>query len=196
MIRGEKVTGVTTFLLQHQIDTGQILLQREMPILHEDDTGNVHDRMMMIGAGLVVASADLISLGQYQLYNQDESKATHAPKIHHEDGHIRWESTALNIYNLIRGMSPYPGAWAILDGVECKIWKSVIYSAEQTQEEFFFQMPFYLMDLLWYAFENNFDAEEVGEVVEMTGKEVQGVFNGFVRKIKTTDYLRMSPIKY
>ncbi len=70
------------------------------------------------------------------------------------------------------------------------------YSAEQTQEEFFFQMPFYLMDLLWYAFENNFDAEEVGEVVEMTGKEVQGVFNGFVRKIKTTDYLRMSPIKY
>ena len=134
VIRGEKVTGVTTFLLQHQIDTGQILLQREMPILHEEDTGSVHDRMMMIGAGLVVASADLISLGQYQLYNQDESKVTHAPKIHHEDGHIRWESTVLNIYNLIRGMSPYPGAWAILDGVECKIWKSVIYSAEQTQK--------------------------------------------------------------
>ena len=134
VIRGEKVTGVTTFLLQHQIDTGQILLQREMPILHEEDTGSVHDRMMMIGAGLVVASADLISLGQYQLYNQDESKATHAPKIHHEDGHICWTSAALDIYNLVRGMSPYPGAWAILDGVECKIWKSVIYSAEQIQK--------------------------------------------------------------
>src|SRR5690606_18641332 len=70
------------------------------------------------------------------------------------------------------------------------------YSAEQTQEEFFFQLPFYQMDLLWYAFENNYSAEEVGEVLGMTEKEVQGIFNGFVRKIKTTDYLRMSPIKY
>lgn len=134
VIRGEKVTGVTTFLLQHQIDTGQILLQQELPILDEDDTGSVHDRMMMVGAGLVVASADLMTIGQYQLYDQDESKATHAPKIHHEDGHIRWESTALNIYNLIRGMSPYPGAWALLDGIECKIWKSILYSAENNQK--------------------------------------------------------------
>jgi len=134
VIRGEKVTGVTTFLLQHQIDTGQILLQREMPILNEDDTGSVHDRMMIIGAGLVVASADLIAIGQYQLNTQDETKATHAPKIHHEDGHISWESKAVNVYNLIRGMSPYPGAWAILDGLECKIWKSTLYSAERTQK--------------------------------------------------------------
>jgi len=130
VIRGEKVTGVTTFLLQHQIDTGQILLQRELPILDSDDSGVVHDRMMRIGAGLVVASADLISIGQYQLHDQEESKASHAPKIHHEDGHIRWGSTALDIYNLIRGMSPYPGAWAVLDGIECKIWKSIIHSTE------------------------------------------------------------------
>lgn len=128
VIRGEKITGVTTFLLQHQIDTGQILLQREIPILHEDDTGSVHDRMMMIGAGLVVASADLISLGSYQLHDQEESKASHAPKIHHEDGHIQWATKAVDIYNLIRGMSPYPGAWALLDGVECKIWKSKLHT--------------------------------------------------------------------
>ncbi len=134
VIRGEKITGVTTFLLQHQIDTGQILLQREIPILHEDDTGTVHDRMMMIGAGLVVASADLISLGHYQLHDQEESKASHAPKIHHDDGQIRWGSTALDIYNLIRGMSPYPGAWALLDGVECKIWKTNIFSSEHHQQ--------------------------------------------------------------
>lgn len=134
VIRGEKITGVTTFLLQHQIDTGQILLQREIPILHEDDTGSVHDRMMMIGAGLVVASADLISMGCYQLHDQEESKTSHAPKIHHEDGHIRWGSAALDIYNLIRGMSPYPGAWALLDGVECKIWKTNIFSSEHHQK--------------------------------------------------------------
>ncbi|GAB1452010.1 NAD(+) synthase [Draconibacterium sp.] len=70
------------------------------------------------------------------------------------------------------------------------------YSAEQTQEEFFFQLPFHQMDLLWYAFENSYSAAEVGEVMGMTEKEVQGVFNGFARKIKTTEYLRMSPIKY
>lgn len=133
VIRGEKITGVTTFLLQHQIDTGQILLQNEMPILKGDDTGSVHDRMMMIGAGLVVASADLITIGQYHLYDQDESKVSHAPKIHHEDGHIHWVSTSVDIYNLIRGMSPYPGAWTVLDGLECKIWKSIIYSAENNK---------------------------------------------------------------
>jgi NAD+ synthase len=70
------------------------------------------------------------------------------------------------------------------------------YSAEQTQEEFFFQLPFHQMDLLWYAFENNYSPEVVGEVMGISAKEVQGIFNGFVRKIKTTDYLRMSPLKY
>ncbi|MEZ5105553.1 MAG: NAD(+) synthase [Draconibacterium sp.] len=70
------------------------------------------------------------------------------------------------------------------------------YSAEQTQEEFFFQLPFRQMDLLWYAFENDYGPEEVGEVMEMSAKDVIGIFNGFTRKIKTTDYLRMSPIKY
>ncbi len=70
------------------------------------------------------------------------------------------------------------------------------YSAEQTQEEFFFQLPFRQMDLLWYAFENNYQAEEVGKIMELPEKDVQGIFNGFARKIKTTDYLRMSPIKY
>jgi NAD+ synthase len=70
------------------------------------------------------------------------------------------------------------------------------YSAEQTQEEFFFQLPFHQMDLLWHAFENNYSANEVGGVMEMSEKEVQGIFNSFARKIKTTEYLRMSPIKY
>lgn len=70
------------------------------------------------------------------------------------------------------------------------------YSAEQTQEEFFFQLPFHQMDLLWHAFENNYDAQEVGDVMGMSVADVNGIYNGFIRKIKTTDYLRMSPIKY
>lgn len=70
------------------------------------------------------------------------------------------------------------------------------YSAEQTQEEFFFQMPFHEMDLLWYAFENKFSTEDVSEVMNIAATEVARIFNGFSRKIKTTEYLRMSPIRH
>jgi len=129
IIRGEETTGVTTFLLQHEIDTGQILLQREIPILDEDDTGSLHDRMMHLGASLVVASVDLLSLGNFTPITQEEAKVSHAPKIHHEDGHIDWNKSSRDIYNLIRGMSPYPGAWTLLDGIECKILKSEMFSA-------------------------------------------------------------------
>jgi methionyl-tRNA formyltransferase len=128
VIRGENVTGVTTFLLQQEIDTGKILQQRETPILPDDDAGSLHDRMMLIGAGLVVSTLDEISSGVLKGIPQDESRASHAPKIHHQDGRIQWEKPAGEIYNLIRGMSPFPGAWTILDGMELKVWKSRIHS--------------------------------------------------------------------
>ncbi|HEY5469893.1 MAG TPA: NAD(+) synthase [Bacteroidales bacterium] len=70
------------------------------------------------------------------------------------------------------------------------------YPAEQTQEEFFFQLPFHQMDLLWYAFKNEYEPEEVGSVMEKTAEEIKKVFAGFERKIKTTEYLRMSPISF
>jgi NAD+ synthase len=70
------------------------------------------------------------------------------------------------------------------------------YSAEQTQEEFFFQMPFQQMDLYWYAFKNNYSPGEVGNVMGRSAEEVEKVFNGFERKIKTTEYLRMAPISF
>jgi len=130
VIRGEAITGVTTFILQREIDTGQILAQREIPILDEDDTGTVHDRMMHVGAALVVASVDLITSGNFILKPQDDSKVSYAPKIHHEDGKINWGLSVREVYNLIRGMSPYPGAWTLLDGSECKIWKAGIYSGK------------------------------------------------------------------
>jgi NAD+ synthase len=70
------------------------------------------------------------------------------------------------------------------------------YSAEQTQEEFFFQMPFHLLDLLWYAFKNEYDPEEVGTVMEINPGDIRKIFEGFERKIKTTEYLRMQPINF
>lgn len=70
------------------------------------------------------------------------------------------------------------------------------YSATQTQEEFFFQLPFQEMDLLWYAFENNYDTEEISKVLDKSPEEIKGIFLNFERKMKTTEYLRMSPIKF
>jgi NAD+ synthase len=75
-----------------------------------------------------------------------------------------------------------------------RIPTSDTYSAEQTQEEFFYQLPFRQMDLLWYAFKNDYDPEEVGKVMEKSGDDVRKIFSGFERKIKTTEYLRMPPI--
>jgi methionyl-tRNA formyltransferase len=124
IIKGEKKTGLTTFLLEHAIDTGQIISQREMPILDDDDAGTLHDRVMSAGAGLVLGSVDLIASGHIKTRKQDDLLAGHAPKIHHEDGHIRWDDSVKNIINLIRGMAPYPGAWTIVDGKQLKVFKA------------------------------------------------------------------------
>ncbi len=134
VIRGEKMTGVTTFMLQHQIDTGDLLLQREIPILDDDTTGTLHDRMMITGAALVVASVDLMASGKATLSGQDESKVSHAPKIHHEDAHINWNRSVETVYNLIRGMAPYPGAWSLLDDKECKVLSARVYSHNTHRE--------------------------------------------------------------
>jgi len=128
IINGDLVTGVTTFRLQHAIDTGEILLQREIPILAADDAGSLHDRMMIIGASLLISSVDLLSSGAAKTTRQDQTAASHAPKIYHEDAHINWDRSATEIYNLIRGMSPYPGAWTMVDGFELKIFKSSLSS--------------------------------------------------------------------
>ena len=126
IINGDSMTGVTTFRLQHAIDSGEILLQREIPILEEDDTSTLHDRMMNIGASLVVATVDLLCKGEATTHKQDLALISHAPKIFHEDAHIDWNKSATEINNLIRGMSPFPGAWTKLDGAELKITKAKV----------------------------------------------------------------------
>jgi methionyl-tRNA formyltransferase len=179
VIRGEISTGVTTFMLQREIDTGKVLLQRALPILPDDDTGAVHDRMMHIGAGLVIASIDLIASGMARLKDQDESQVSYAPKIHHEDGRIHWSHNTRDIYNLVRGMSPFPGAWTLLDGTECKIWKARIFSSQLTNK------PGTLLQkgktLLVQAIDGEIELLEV----QMAGKKrmkVQDFLNGY--KIK------------
>ncbi len=123
IINGEKRTGVTTFLLNHEIDKGAIIEQESVDIAAEDNIGTLYDKLMMIGSELVIRTVDKIADGNYTTIEQmhiDESTLKPAPKIFKEDCRIAWESNGEDIINLIRGLSPYPAAWTPIykDGVE------------------------------------------------------------------------------
>lgn len=116
VINGEKETGVTTFFLKHEIDTGDIIAQEKIQIGDNEDVGSVHDRLMNLGAGLTIdtiehiLAEDLKPIPQERLLTFGETP-TPAPKIFKETCRIDWNKSVKDVYNLIRGLSPYPGAW-------------------------------------------------------------------------------------
>ena len=125
VINGEKETGVTTFQLQHDIDTGSILLQDRFPIADADTAGDVHDRMKTIGARLLVRTIDGLAAGKLVAQPQENpTDLKHAPKLTTETGNIDWRKPAEEVYNLIRGLSPFPTAYTELDGKMLKIYRA------------------------------------------------------------------------
>ena len=130
IINGEKVTGVTTFKLTHEIDTGNILLQNKVAIRDDETAGELHDALMVAGAALAVETVEgLINNNiperpQDNMISEERMRATHAPKIFTETCKINWENSAEKIYNLIRGLSPAPGAFTELQGKLFKIFKA------------------------------------------------------------------------
>lgn len=129
VINGEKETGVTTFFLQHEIDTGNIILQEKIKIDEEDNVGIVHDKLMNVGSELVLKTVKAIeennAISKSQISNlKSKISLHHAPKIFKETCLIDWNKTAIEIHNLIRGLSPYPAAFTYLDGKVLKIFKS------------------------------------------------------------------------
>lgn len=126
IINGEKVTGVTTFFIKKEIDTGNIIDSIEIPILNHENAGDVHDKMMKIGAELVLNTVVKINKGEIETKPQFESKALKAaPKIFKETCQINWQNTAIDNYNFIRGISPYPTAFTFLAGKILKIYEAV-----------------------------------------------------------------------
>lgn len=124
IINGEKRTGVTTFLLNHEIDKGAIIEQESVDILPEDNIGTLYDKLMNIGSELVTRTVDKLAEGNYTTIEQmhiDESTLKPAPKIFKEDGRIDWTKRGEDIVNLVRGLSPYPAAWSAIynNGAEC-----------------------------------------------------------------------------
>ena len=138
IINGEKQTGITTFLLNHEIDKGAIIEQQAVDILPEDNIGSLYDKLMHCGAGLVLRTVDKIAEGGYETIEQmhvDENTLRPAPKIFKEDGRVDWSRNVVDIHNLVRGLSPYPAAWSPIfkNGEECgslKIFTTHIEPAE------------------------------------------------------------------
>ena len=124
IINGEKETGATTFFLKHEIDTGSIIFQEKEPILDTDNVGSLYDRLMKSGSQLVLKTVRAIEKGEYpSIVQPTEGEIKHAPKIFKETCEINWNQSSESVRNFVRGLSPYPGAWANLNEKVFKILK-------------------------------------------------------------------------
>jgi len=128
IINGESETGVTTFFLKDKVDTGNIILQETIDIAPDDNAGSLHDKLMMVGSSILLKTIDLIeeTKGNPPVSSQDESIASPAPKIFKEDCRIKWNESAEKVHNLIRGLSPYPAAFSVLNNMMYKIYRTTI----------------------------------------------------------------------
>lgn len=132
ILNGEKETGVTTFLLDNKVDTGKVIDQKKVPVDENDDAGTLHDKLMYKGAELVIETAEAILNNNYTLTNQkdlikENEVIKKAPKIYKENCRINWYKKGKEVYNFIRGLSPYPAAWTIISDkikdIQIKIFK-------------------------------------------------------------------------
>jgi methionyl-tRNA formyltransferase len=140
IINGEKETGVTTFFIEKEIDTGKIIFNEKTAIFPEDNAGTLHDRLMEIGAGLVLKTVRAIDANDFPQIEQKEiSEPKLAPKIFRETCEINWNDNSERILDFIRGLSPYPAAWTTLNGKVFKIFASkiVIIDIKLTNENYF-----------------------------------------------------------
>jgi methionyl-tRNA formyltransferase len=128
IINGEKRSGVSTFFLKQEIDTGDLLFAEEVDIEDDDTAGELHDKLMEIGAGLLVKTLKAIEAGKYTEIPQhtiQENELKKAPKIFKEDCLINWDRPVKEVYNLIRGLSPYPTAFSHLQDKTLKIYSAI-----------------------------------------------------------------------
>ncbi|ACU03438.1 methionyl-tRNA formyltransferase [Pedobacter heparinus] len=133
IINGEKESGVTTFFLKHEIDTGDVIFSEKVEITDEDTAGDLHDKLMHTGADLLVRTVKAIEAGDYKEQPQPDAaqeELKHAPKIFKEHCLIDWNQPSKNIYNLIRGLSPYPTAFTRLNDKVLKIFKAELEEKE------------------------------------------------------------------
>lgn len=127
IMNGETETGITTFFLKHEIDTGDMIEQRSTPISDDDNVGTVHDRLMEMGADMVVSTVNSILDGSLSTRPQPEGQFIAAPKIFKEDCRIDWTRDAVTVHNQVRGLSPYPAAFTTFEDKEGRRFDAKIF---------------------------------------------------------------------
>ena len=131
VINGETETGITTFFLQHEIDTGNIIMQEKITIAPDDNAGIVHDKLMYLGSDLVLQTVNQIESGNVASIPQPEGELKPAPKIFKDTCRINFNTTAESVRNLVRGLAPYPAAWIELTDAEGNITNMKIYEVSK-----------------------------------------------------------------
>ena len=126
LVNGESKTGVTIMRTALAVDSGDILLQKEIDILPEENAGELFDRLAVLGGEAIVEALEIIKDGKAVYTPQQESQATHYPMISKEDGKIDWSKSAREVFNKMRGFTPWPSAFTTLDGKLFKILKCVV----------------------------------------------------------------------
>ncbi|PAU93684.1 methionyl-tRNA formyltransferase [Aliifodinibius salipaludis] len=126
IMNGEEKTGCTVFFLDEKVDTGNIIEQRETDIGPNETTGDLYKRLKKMGSKLLIDAVDQIEQDSYELQQQDHDKATPAPKLFTEDCKIDFSETAERVHNKIRGLSPFPTAWAMLDDLKFNMYRSEV----------------------------------------------------------------------
>jgi len=134
LIRGEAKTGITTFLMDEGLDTGPILLQRELPITDEDTAGMLEEKLAEMGAPLMLETLEGLGRGTLTPKPQDDSQATRAPKIKKEMGRLDWGKSARELFNLVRALNPAPGAYTFYKSKRLKVHRSRVVEPERERE--------------------------------------------------------------
>ncbi|MDF2840996.1 MAG: methionyl-tRNA formyltransferase [Clostridia bacterium] len=136
IINGDKTTGVTTMYMDKGLDTGDMIQKREFEILEKETAQELHDKMSIIGAEVLIETLQLIETGKATRTPQDHEQNTYAPMLDKNTGKIDWSKSAVEVYNLIRGTYPWPGAYSSYMGKKFKIFGSEIYDANKVNTEF------------------------------------------------------------
>lgn len=189
IINGETESGVTTFKLKHEIDTGNMLFQQSTPIHPTTTAGELHDSLMHIGAELILKTVKAIESNNYVLKPQNDSEIIHAPKLYKETCKINWDNSAEKINNLIRGLSPYPTAFTEYVDKKNQVIAVKIYKAEVEITEHKLPVGTIVSDLkksLKVACSNGFIS-----IIElqMAGKK-RMLVDEFLRGFKIDDHLK------
>jgi methionyl-tRNA formyltransferase len=132
IINGYKKTGITTMLMDKGLDTGDILLSEETSIDDDETSGELHDRLKIMGGRVLIETLKCIENGTLKKIPQNDSESTYAPMINKETGRINWNSKSQNIRNLVKGTNPFPGSYCYLNNAKIKVWRAEIDKAADT----------------------------------------------------------------